>query len=139
MEDFEEKIDKIASGVDEDEHSWINQIYNKFSDAAIENPDDFEEEDGLEPPMLTETWGLKDEEGSEENEVRTKRNTKDEEFRKDLEGMESIFFLRYLLIELLVLGIYSGEASCKSKLWTCLSKVAMGGLNYINTSDGITG
>ena len=97
MEDFEEKIDKIASGVDEDEHSWINQIYNKFSDAAIENPDDFEEEDGLEPPMLTETWGLKAEEGSEENEVRTKRNTKDEEFRKDLEGMESIFFLKVSL------------------------------------------
>ena len=116
LEDFEEKIDKIASGVDEDEHSWINQIYNKFSDAAIENPDDFEEEDGLEPPMLTETWGLKD-----ENEVRTKRNTKDEAFRKDLEG------------------IYSGEASCKSKLWSCMSKVAMGGLNYIHSPDGITG
>ena len=98
MEDFEEKIDKIASGVDQDEHSWINQIYNKFSDAAIEDPDDFEDEDGLEPPMLTETWGLKEGEKTDENEVRTKRNTKDEEFRKDLEGMnQSIFEVRLFL------------------------------------------
>ena len=88
LEDFEDKIDKIASGVDQDENSWINQIYNKFSDAAIENPEEYEETDGLEPPMLDETWGLKDGEDETEtsNEIRTKRSSKDEQFRKDLEG-----------------------------------------------------
>ena len=121
LEDFEDKIDKIASGVDQDENSWINQIYNKLSDAANENPDDYEESDGLEPPMLDETWGLKDGDEATENEVKTKRSVKDDTFRKELEE------------------IYDGDSSCRSKLWTCMSKVAMGGLSYVNTEDGITG
>ena len=77
LEDFENKIDKIASGVDQDEDSWLNQIYNKFSEHG-DITEGLEEVDGLEPPMLDETWGLKDDSG--------KGSSMDEGFQKDLKG-----------------------------------------------------
>ena len=59
LEEFEEKIDKIAEGEDDGENSWISKIYNQFSffndgDNSLEEND----MDGLEPPILDETWGL---------------------------------------------------------------------------------
>ena len=59
LEEFEEKIDKIAEGEDDGENSWISKIYNQFSffndgDNSLEEND----MDGLEPPLLDETWGL---------------------------------------------------------------------------------
>ena len=68
LEDFENKIDKIAGEVDEDEDSWINKIYSKLSNNPditgdnLDKEDNFNPEllDGLEPPILDDTWGLKD-------------------------------------------------------------------------------
>ena len=59
MEEFEEKIDKIAEGQDGGEDNWISKIYNQFSffnevDDTLTDAD----MDGLEPPLLDETWGL---------------------------------------------------------------------------------
>ena len=85
LEDFENKIDNIASGVDNNPDSWINKIYSEFNGALEDNGEDFSEVDGLEPPMLDETWGLKDD---QEGIKRTPRkNIIDEDFEKHVEGI----------------------------------------------------
>ena len=100
MEDFENKIDKLASGgVDDDEHSWISTIYNEFNGNGAENDieEDFNEIEGLEPPMLDETWGLKDSSSVDENATKPipKKKLQDQEFAKFAEGkyLLSIFSL----------------------------------------------
>ena len=59
LEEFENKIDKIASGHDDD--SWIGQLYNQYSKTLLANDRDRTNVsafslDGLEPPMFDETW-----------------------------------------------------------------------------------
>ncbi len=109
LEDFENKIDKIAAGSEapDDENSWISRLYNKFVDnGATEDTGNNANVEGLEPPMLDETWGLHDdpdppESGSDnvnDNEQprgRSKRTTttgeQDEDLRqfaKDFEGVK---------------------------------------------------
>ena len=63
LEEFEDKVDKIASGQDDD--SWIGQIYNTFSsnfgmDGSKIDDSELGPKEGLEPPILDETWGLED-------------------------------------------------------------------------------
>lgn len=59
LEEFEEKIDRIADGEDSSNDSWISKIYNQFSFFNDEDNSLVEEDmDGLEPPILDETWGL---------------------------------------------------------------------------------
>ena len=63
MEEFEDKVDKIANG--QDDNSWIGQLYQQFSsnigiDGSKIDDDDIGDKDGLEPPILDETWGLED-------------------------------------------------------------------------------
>ena len=59
LEEFEEKIDKIAEGDNNDEDNWITKIYNKFRGFnSVDNELTDEDMDGIEPPMLDETWGL---------------------------------------------------------------------------------
>merc|ERR1719430_13653 len=60
LEEFEEKIDKIADGEDDGENSWISKIYNHFSFFNGEDNSLSETDlDGLEPPLLDETWEVK--------------------------------------------------------------------------------
>ena len=56
MEEFENKIDKIASGQDDD--SWLGQLYSKMSESLLDNPSNESTGslEGLEPPMFDETW-----------------------------------------------------------------------------------
>ena len=59
LEEFEEKVDRIAEGEDDGENSWISKIYNQFSFFNDgENTLEENDMDGLEPPLLDETWGL---------------------------------------------------------------------------------
>lgn len=63
MEEFEDKVDKIANGQEDD--SWIGQLYNQFSstlgiDGSKIDDSELGSKDGLEPPILDETWGLED-------------------------------------------------------------------------------
>ena len=59
LEEFEEKVDRIAEGEDDGENSWISKIYNQFSFFNDgENSLEENDMDGLEPPLLDETWGL---------------------------------------------------------------------------------
>jgi len=141
LEEFEEKIDKIAEGEDDGENSWISKIYNQFSffndgDNSLEEND----MDGLEPPILDETWGLgvrtagKDLTANatveepvkildlnlekESNTTRTKREVVEEEE----EGTED-----------------ETEEKCRVDMWRCLSKVIEGGLHYMDKPEGLMG
>ena len=63
MEEFEEKVDKIANG--QDDNTWIGQLYQQFSnslgiDGSSIDDKDLGSQEGLEPPILDETWGLED-------------------------------------------------------------------------------
>ena len=59
MEEFEEKIDKIAEGQDSGDDNWISKIYNQFSFFNdVDNSLSESDLDGIEPPILDETWGL---------------------------------------------------------------------------------
>ena len=58
LEEFEEKVDKIAEGQDTGD-SWISQIFNQFSFLNdVDNQLTENDLDGIEPPILDETWGL---------------------------------------------------------------------------------
>ena len=58
LEEFEEKVDKIAEGQDTGD-SWISQIFNQFSFLNdVDNQLTETDLDGIEPPILDETWGL---------------------------------------------------------------------------------
>ena len=58
LEEFEEKVDKIAEGQDTRD-SWISQIFNQFSFLNdVDNQFTETDLDGIEPPILDETWGL---------------------------------------------------------------------------------
>lgn len=59
LEEFEEKIDKIAEGQDSGDDNWISKIYNQFSFFNdVDNSLTEGDLDGIEPPILDETWGL---------------------------------------------------------------------------------
>ena len=59
LEEFEEKIDKIAEGQDSGDDNWISKIYNQFSFFNdVDNSLSESDLDGIEPPILDETWGL---------------------------------------------------------------------------------
>ena len=59
LEEFEEKIDKIAEGQDSGEENWISRIYNQFSVFNdVDNKLAETDLEGIEPPILDETWGL---------------------------------------------------------------------------------
>ena len=63
LEEFEEKVDKIANG--QDDNTWIGQLYQQFSnslgiDGSSIDDKDLGSQEGLEPPILDETWGLED-------------------------------------------------------------------------------
>merc|ERR1711976_754236 len=58
LEEFEDKVDKIANG--QDDESWIGQLYNQFStnlgiDGGKIDDADIGSMDGLEPPAVDES------------------------------------------------------------------------------------
>lgn len=146
LEEFEEKVDRIAEGEDDgDENSWINRIYNHFSffnevgDDHIEDGD----MDGLEPPLLDETWGLGDrsslvknitanatieealkidEKKENHDDVDRTRRSLDEDAEEESEYVDE-----------------ETEEKCRVDMWRCLSKVIEGGLHYIDKPEGLMG
>merc|ERR1712038_1381186 len=128
LEEFEEKIDKIAEGEDDGENSWISKIYNQFSffndgDNSLEEND----MDGLEPPLLDETWGLGvrthikeimanatiGEEVPLEEEAGTARGKREAEEDAGDGGEDEV------------------EERCRVAMWRCLSHVVWGGVMAI--------
>merc|ERR1712241_1451329 len=144
LEEFEDKVDKIASGQDDD--SWIGQLYNTFSsnfgmDGSKIDDTELGPKDGLEPPILDETWGLEDltkphehdEDTPIEPRSRSKRSegTIDENEIDDKDNVEEI--------DDPIIQMLSGETKCKARFWKCLGLVAKSSLHYINEPGGISG
>ena len=89
LEDFENKVDKVTKGTEGDENSWISQIFYKYGHAIFDINEDLKSMEGLEPPMLDETWSL---ENIEANKVSTlgfqqKHKPNEDQFEKYLNGM----------------------------------------------------
>jgi len=138
LEEFEEKVDKIAEGQDTGD-SWISQIFNQFSFLNdVDNQLTENDLDGIEPPILDETWGLGIRNSSalkrftanatvdapvklenEETVSRKKREVTEDDEAED-EYLET-------------------EEKCRVDMWRCLSKVVEGGLHYIDNPDGLYG
>jgi len=140
LEEFEEKIDKIAEGQDSGEENWISRIYNQFSVFNdVDNKLAETDLEGIEPPILDETWGLGLRNASsfkkvtanatveepvklEEEEVSRKKREVTEEAEDDEEA-----------------EIADTEEKCRVDMWRCLSRVIEGGLHYIDNPDGLYG
>jgi len=143
LEEFEEKIDKIAEGQDGGEDNWISKIYNQFSffnevDDTLTDAD----MDGLEPPLLDETWGLGVRNASVKNitanttiEEPVKLNTEESSRKKrSIDDDEDVSENDDEEEELV-----DTEEKCRVDMWRCLSKVIEGGLHYIDDPDGLMG
>jgi len=145
LEEFEDKVDKIASGQEDD--SWIGQIYNTFSsnlgmDGSKVDDSELGPKEGLEPPILDETWGLEDlrklHESDEEVPIeprgRSKRSDVDENNNENDVGDNPVEVFDDPIIQML-----SGETKCKARFWKCLGTVAQSSLHYMNEPGGISG
>jgi len=138
LEEFEEKIDKIAEGQAGGDDNWISKIYNQFSFFNdVDNQLSESDMDGLEPPLLDETWGLGVRNGSlrnitanatigepirlDDEETSRKKRSTDEDVEEEEEVDEDT------------------EEKCRVDMWRCLSKVIEGGLHYIDKPDGLMG
>jgi len=142
LEEFEEKIDKIAEGEDDDESSWISKIYNQFSffnDDDVENSLDENNMDGLEPPLLDETWGLgvrKHLKDIVANATMTDAIPLEEEEAGTARGKRSTDNLGD---DHVVGGEDEVEEKCRVAMWRCLSHVVEGGLQYMDQPEGLLG
>ena len=65
-----------------DQHSWIQRLFHTFKDfiePENDDEDDIFEQEGLEPPMLDETWGLK-------NKIHQSKSEQFNSFSKIIQG-----------------------------------------------------
>merc|ERR1719232_1720126 len=140
LEEFEEKIDKIAEGQDHGEDNWISRIYNQFSffndvDNSLADTD----MDGIEPPMLDETWGLGIRNSSSFK--KTANTTIEEPVKLDTESASKK--KREVIEDEDVLDdeveSLDTEEKCRVDMWRCLSHVIEGGLHYIDNPEGLYG
>jgi len=138
LEEFEEKIDKIAEGQDDADGSWISQIYNQFSffNDDVDNKLTEADMDGIEPPLLDETWGLGIRNSSSFKSVSANTTISEpvklDESRKKREATEEE-------TEDVVDENMDVEEKCRVDMWRCLSRVIEGGLHYIDNPDGLYG
>jgi len=139
LEEFEEKVDKIAEGQDTGD-SWISQIFNQFAFLNdVDNQLTEDDLDGIEPPILDETWGLGIRNSSQLKKIPTSTTVEepvkienDETVsRKKREVKEEAEDVKDELMET--------EEKCRVDMWRCLSKVVEGGLHYIDNPDGLYG
>ena len=89
LEDFENKVDKITKGENIDGTSWISQIFNKYGKTIVSMNKEFKTTEGLEPPMLDETWGLENIEANKESTLgfQQKHKLYEDRFEMHLNGM----------------------------------------------------
>lgn len=129
-------MDKIANGQEDD--SWIGQLYNQFSSAfsmdgaKIDESDLGQDQDGLEPPILDETWFLNSDPSSQEPRHRSKRSDEDSDTSDNADNdkeEEDDFITKNL----------QGEAKCKARFWKCIGGVAQSSLHYMDEPGGVSG
>jgi len=126
LEEFEEKIDRIAENK-ESNTSWISKIYKEFSEKY--GKDNFENEslDGLEPPILDETWGLGARKSSNFD------NTTSNTFKLQEQGYTIEVQKKRKQNNLI------GESMCKKTIWRCFSSIIEDSLHYMENSEGLIG
>jgi len=139
LEEFEEKIDKIAEGQDGGDDNWISKIYNQFSffnevDDQLTDAD----MDGLEPPLLDETWGLGIRNGSVKN-ITANATIEEPVKLNDEENSRKKRSVNNETEEEEEMELEDTEEKCRVDMWRCLSKVIEGGLHYIDDPDGLMG
>jgi len=139
LEEFEEKVDKIAEGQDTGD-SWISQIFNQFAFLNdVDNQLTENDLDGIEPPILDETWGLGIRNSSQLKKIPTK-TTVEEPVKLDNE--ETVSRNKREVTEEAEdadAELLETEEKCRVDMWRCLSKVVEGGLHYIDNPDGLYG
>jgi len=137
LEEFEEKIDKIAEGQDSGDDNWISKIYNQFSFFNdVDNSLSESDLDGIEPPILDETWGLGLRNSSTFKKV-SANTTVEDPVKLEQEGTRK----KREVIDVNKDDdeIVDSEEKCRVDMWRCLSSVIEGGLHYIDNPEGLYG
>ncbi|XP_059097350.1 uncharacterized protein LOC131891730 isoform X3 [Tigriopus californicus] len=146
LEEFEDKVDKLAHGQG-DENSWIGNLYHKFKGSFMGVEGNTIEQDGLEPPILDDKWGLGDVHTlfSENNSTLTVDNstvasnvTEHSISKRALEDEDAEFLEETAEDDEFVKSL-SGDAKCRTKFWRCVGKVAKGSIHYMQEPGGISG
>jgi hypothetical protein len=137
LEEFEEKIDRIADGKDTSDDSWISRIYNQFVGeyGEVDNALHESDMDGLEPPLLDEKWGLS---AAMNNKTTTEESDKDATSRKKRD-LDDNTVDEEIYDEDIPMELTKGEEKCRVDMWRCLSKVVEGSLHYMDNPDGLMG
>jgi len=136
LEEFEEKVDKIAEGQDTGD-SWISQIFNQFSFLNdVDNQLTETDLDGIEPPILDETWGLGIRNSSALKKISANATIEDP---VKLDNAETVSRKKREATEESEDEPMDTEEKCRVEMWRCLSRVVEGGLHYIDNPDGLYG
>jgi len=139
LEEFEEKVDKIAEGQDTGD-SWISQIFNQFAFLNdVDNQLTENDLDGIEPPILDETWGLGIRNSSQLKKIPTKTTVEEPVKLDDEETVSRTKRDVTEEAEDVEADLLETEEKCRVDMWRCLSKVVEGGLHYIDNPDGLYG
>lgn len=151
LEEFEGKIDKIASGQDDD--SWIGQLYNKMSKTMLspesndDNSNNNFDMEGLEPPIFDETWNspYASSGGNATHHQLSEDDNKNNEVSSDI-GDGPLKEVFHNVIPNLIFGSSSADehghkdANCQSKLFKCVSGILVnGGLQHMDEPQGVAG
>jgi len=137
LEEFEEKIDKIAEGQDSGDDNWISKIYNQFSFFNdVDNSLSESDLDGIEPPILDETWGLGLRNSSSLKKV-SANTTVEDPVKLEQEGTRKK--REVIDVNKDEDEIVDSEEKCRVDMWRCLSSVIEGGLHYIDNPEGLYG
>merc|ERR1719411_2517375 len=139
LEEFEEKVDKIAEGQDTGD-SWISQIFNQFAFLNdVDNQLTENDLDGIEPPILDETWGLGIRNSSQLKKIPTKTTVEEPVKLDDEETVSRTKRDVTEEAEDVEADLLETEEKCRVDMWRCLSKVVEGGLHYIDNPHGLYG
>jgi len=137
LEEFEEKIERLTDNAgDEDaENSWISGLFNQFSSLYGQDTLTMEDIDGMEPPILDETWDLgvkKRNSGAKKSSVE-KENILEKEAEEDIE--EANIRAKRSTKE----KVSGGRTKCRKEMWRCVSRVVEDSLDYMDKPDGLMG
>lgn len=117
-------------------------MYKKFKGSFLGDDNSIDSMDGLEPPILDETWGLSDVKkiydtdsetsDSDDAQSRKKRSTFEMADNAQVDDVTDVAEDDYI-------KSLTGESKCKAKFWRCVGTVAKGTTQYLDQPGGISG
>jgi len=115
LEEFEEKIDRISESKGTKD-SWLTKIFNQFSQKYEKDDPLIESDlDGIDPPILDETWGL----------------------GISSDGMSNSTIGKTLSLKKSENSTIKDD--CRIDFWRCISTVIENSLHYLDNPDGYYG